>query len=132
MMLPACHRQRFQQPLQLNKRQFTNLLNMCCCLATPMSVPIALETLCPINFDGEELPTKLWHHLSAASGDRCKTHFLFQHLSIRVQRQTTNAFTGASLDDCENWDEAWSFRDKSFSNPNLMFLFLRNHLYHHY
>lgn len=75
----------------------------------------------PINVHGAELPTELWRRLSAASGDRCKTHFIFQHLSICVQRHITTAFTGTFLNGCENLDEAWFFRDKSFSVCNLMF-----------
>jgi len=49
-------------------------------------VPIAMETLDPINSEGLAFITELGRRLSNASGDTHEARFLFQSLSVTVQR----------------------------------------------
>jgi hypothetical protein len=59
---------------------------------------VALETLGPINAEGEKFLTNLDRRLSACSGEPRETAFLFQRLSIIVQRCNAVSFAG-SFDD---------------------------------
>jgi len=51
-----------------------------------MFQPIAVESLGPINASGCEFLSKLGRKLSTQSGDDRETSFLFQRLSILIQR----------------------------------------------
>ena len=55
---------------------------------------IAFETLGPINEDGASFLSELGRRLSASSGDPRETAFLFQRLSIIVQRCNCISFRG--------------------------------------
>ena len=55
---------------------------------------IALETLGPINEEGASFLLELGRRLSASSGDPRETAFLFQRLSIIVQRCNSICFRG--------------------------------------
>src|SRR6218665_1339445 len=57
-------------------------------------VPIAVETLGPINSEGLAFITELGRRLSNASGDTREARFLFQSLSVTVQRYNAVAFQG--------------------------------------
>lgn len=57
-------------------------------------VPIALETLGPINEEGTEFLTELGRRLTVASGDPLETRHLYQRLSICTQRYNAVAFRG--------------------------------------
>jgi len=59
---------------------------------------VALETLGPINAEGEKFLTNLGRRLTACSGEPRETAFLFQRLSIIVQRCNAVSFAG-SFDD---------------------------------
>ena len=74
--------------------------------ATHMFVPVAFETLGPVNSEGAEFLSELGRRISVVSGDQRETKFLFQRLSICVQRHNAIAFRGTFPDGCVNWDEA--------------------------
>ena len=74
--------------------------------ATHTFVPIAFETLGPVNAEDAEFISELGRRISAVSGDRRETNFLFQRLSICVQRHNAIAFRGTFPNGCETWDEA--------------------------
>src|SRR6218665_1701250 len=57
-------------------------------------VAIAVETLGPINSEGLAFITELGRRLSNASGDTREARFLFQSLSVTVQRYNAVAFQG--------------------------------------
>ena len=54
--------------------------------STHTFVPIALETLGPINSEGIEFLQVLGRRLSSRSGDKRESLFLFQRISVCVQR----------------------------------------------
>ena len=56
---------------------------------------VAIETLGPINEEGESFLGKLGARLSAVSGDARETAFLFQRLSVIVQRCNAVSFAGS-------------------------------------
>ena len=56
---------------------------------------IALETLGPINGEGERFLTKLGHRLTVSTGDQRETAFLFQRLSVIIQRGNAVSFAGS-------------------------------------
>src|SRR6218665_939639 len=59
---------------------------------TYIVVPVAVETLGPINSEGLAFLTELGRRLSNASGDTREARFLFQSLSVTVQRYNAVAF----------------------------------------
>jgi hypothetical protein len=65
--------------------------------------PIALETLGPINTNAVSFLSELGRRLSACTGDDRETAFLYQRLSISVQRFNCVAFLG-SFDTCVDTD----------------------------
>src|SRR6218665_4029373 len=71
--------------------------------ATNVFVPIAFETLGPVNAEGAEFLSKLGRRISSVSGDQRETNFLLQRLSICMQRHNAIAFRGTFQ---EAWDEA--------------------------
>src|SRR6218665_2733464 len=74
--------------------------------ATHVFVPIAFETLGPVNAEGAEFLSVLGRRISSVSGDQRETNFLLQRLSICVQRHNAIAFRGTFPDGREAWDEA--------------------------
>jgi len=56
---------------------------------------VAIETLGPINAEGERFISELGRRLSLSSGDKRETMFLFQRLSIIVQRGNAVSFSGS-------------------------------------
>src|SRR6218665_3439403 len=74
--------------------------------ATHVFVPIAFETLWPVNGEGAEFLSELGRRISSVSGDQRETNFLLQHLSICVQHHNAIAFRGTFQDGREAWDEA--------------------------
>jgi hypothetical protein len=58
-------------------------------------IPLAFETLGPINSKGISFFRELGRRLSARSGDTRETAFLFQRLSIAIQRFNSIAFHGS-------------------------------------
>jgi hypothetical protein len=55
--------------------------------------PVAFETLGPINTSGLQFLTELGRRISFVSGDARETSFLFQRLSICIQRFNAIAFS---------------------------------------
>src|SRR6218665_288544 len=68
--------------------KYSELLN------THFFVPIALETLGPINVAGHNFLSELGRSLMLATGDNRETCFLYQRLSITIQRFNSVAFQG--------------------------------------
>ena len=62
--------------------------------ASHLFVPIAIETLGPINEDGHSFLSELGWRLSTMSDDRRESFFLFQRISILIQRFKEVAFRG--------------------------------------
>src|SRR6218665_1120850 len=63
-------------------------------LNTHVFVPLALETLGPINVTGQNFLRDLGCKLTMSTGDNRETCFLLQHLSITIQRFNSVAFRG--------------------------------------
>ena len=57
-------------------------------------VPIAVETLGPINRDGREFLLELGRRGAGVTGDPRETVFLFQRLSVCIQRFNAVAYRG--------------------------------------
>ena len=66
-------------------------------ISTYEFVPLALETLGPLNADGIDFIMLLGRNLTLASGDPRETTFLFQRLSANIQRYNAVAFKGTFL-----------------------------------
>ena len=62
--------------------------------ASHLFVPIAIETLGPINEAGHSFMAELGWRLSTISDDRRESFFLFQRISILIQRFKEVAFRG--------------------------------------
>ena len=60
-------------------------------------VPIAIETLGPINMDGQRFLDSLGERLSSISGDPRETTFLYQRLSVLIQIFNAVAFVVLSF-----------------------------------
>jgi hypothetical protein len=60
-------------------------------------VPLAFETLGPINDSGLDFIKDLGRRLSQVSGDSRETGYLFQRLSISIQRFNAVAFRGSFI-----------------------------------
>ena len=68
-------------------------------------IPLALETLGPINCRGLTFLTDLGHRLSQVTDEPRETAFLFQRLSIIIQRFNAVAFAGAFVKPGHEWEE---------------------------
>src|SRR6218665_19885 len=68
--------------------KYSELLN------THFFVPLALETLGPINIAGQSFLSELGHGLILITGDNRETCFLYKCLSITIQRFNSVAFQG--------------------------------------
>ena len=62
--------------------------------ASHLFVPIPIETLGPINEAGHSFLSELGRHLSTISDDARESFFLFQRISILLQRFNEVAFRG--------------------------------------
>ena len=62
--------------------------------STHLFVPLAFETMGPINSEGLVFLSELGQKLSLVSGDPRETSFLFQRFSITMQRFNALAFRG--------------------------------------
>ena len=60
-------------------------------------VAIAIETLAPINMDGQRFLDSLGELLSSVSGDPRETTFLCQRLSVHIKIFNSVAFRGTLL-----------------------------------
>ena len=60
-------------------------------------VPIAIETLGPINMDGQRFFDSLRERLSSVSGETRDTAFLYQRLSVLTQIFNSVSFRGTLL-----------------------------------
>ena len=59
-----------------------------------ISVPIAIETLGPINMDGQRFIDSLGERLPSVSGDPRETTFLHQRLSVLIKIFNSVSFRG--------------------------------------
>ena len=57
-------------------------------------IPVALETMGPMNFTGAEFIRDLGRKMTQCSGDSRETGFLWQRLSIALQRFNAVCFRG--------------------------------------
>src|SRR6218665_281664 len=73
---------------------------------THVFVPIAFETLWPVNAEGAEFLSELGRCISSVSGYQRERNFLLQRLSICVQRHNAIVFRGTFQDGREAWGEA--------------------------
>ena len=65
-------------------------------------VPVALETMGPMNPEGAEFINGIGRHCSRLTGDQRETSFLWQRLSITLQRFNAVCFRGSfNLEDLE-------------------------------
>src|SRR6218665_994428 len=88
--------QRPQSSLEARRRRLQqgSIQNMQSSREHYTVVPVAVETLGPINSNGLAFLTELGRRLSNASGDTREARFLFQSLSVTVQRYNAVAFQG--------------------------------------
>ena len=63
--------------------------------STHCFIPIAVETLGPINDKGLSFLSELGRRLTVSSGDKRETAFLYQRLSIIIQRFNSVCFQGS-------------------------------------
>ena len=69
-------------------------------------VPLANDTSGVFNSEGLELVMKIGGRLSNASSDEKETAYLFQHISVAIQRGNSISFPG-SFEQCDNkWEPA--------------------------
>src|SRR6218665_516276 len=68
-------------------------------------VPVAIETLGPINDKGLEFIADLGRHLTQATGEPRESSFFFQRLSITIQRFNAVAFSGSFVKPAIDTDE---------------------------
>ena len=66
-------------------------------------VPIAIETLGPINIDDQRFLDSLGERLSSVSGDPRDTTFLYKRLSVLVKSFNLVVFRGTLLFGCLSW-----------------------------
>ena len=59
--------------------------------------PIAVETMGPIEDEGAELLTSIGRYITKNTGDPRESSFLFQRLSIIIQRRNAAAFKGTFI-----------------------------------
>ena len=60
----------------------------------PFFQPVAIETLGPINLSASDFISEIGNHISSITGDRRESKFLFQRLSVCIQRFNLVAFKG--------------------------------------
>ena len=65
---------------------------------THIFVPVAIETLGPICSRGLSFLMEINNRLAAISGDARETSFLFQRISVLIQRFNQIAFRGTFID----------------------------------
>ena len=73
--------------------------------STHFFTPLALETLGPINCEGLSFFSELWQKLRATTGEMRETAFLFQRISITIQRFNSVSFRGIFAG--QDTDELW-------------------------
>ena len=56
--------------------------------------PVAFECLGAINSSGQEFLSDIGHHIAELSGERRSAEFLFQRVSVAIQRYNSVAFRG--------------------------------------
>jgi hypothetical protein len=63
-------------------------------IQTYLFVPLAFETLGPLNQEGHDFVTRLGRHLGQITSDPRETSFLYQRLAVTIQRFNAVAFRG--------------------------------------
>jgi len=77
-------------------QKYTNLMG------TYHFVPLAVETLGPVNFEGFRFLSDLGRRLTESTGDPREKTFLFQRLSITIQRYNAICFQGSFFHPADN------------------------------
>ena len=76
-----------------------------CELATKyIFVPVAVETLGPINEDGVNFLTELGRRIEHITLDKLETAHIFQRISIAVQRGNASSFAGCFMELAPSWE----------------------------
>jgi hypothetical protein len=70
--------------------------------STHSFTPLAFETLGPINAKGHTFLRELGRRLAIKSGDQRETAFLFQRLSITIQRFNSICFMGSFMQQADS------------------------------
>jgi len=65
-------------------------------------IPLAVETLGPVNFEGFRFLSDLGRRLTESTGDPREKSFLFQRLSITIQRYNAICFQGSFSHPADN------------------------------
>ena len=73
---------------------------------TYLFYPIALETMGPINIAGQDFISELGHRISAITDDPRETSYLYQRISMSVQRFNAICFANSFSHDCDHDDLA--------------------------
>ena len=76
------------------------------CSNLPFFYPIALETMGPINIAGQDFISELGHRISAITDDPRETSYLYQRISMSVQRFNAICFANSFSHDCDRDDLA--------------------------
>ena len=74
-------------------------------LDTHVFIPIAMETLGPINNKGLDFISDLGRHLTQATGEPRESSFLFQRISITIQRFKAVSLSGSFIKPLIDMDE---------------------------
>ena len=74
-------------------------------LETHVFIPLALETLGPINTVGLNFISDLGRHLTLATGEPKETSYIFQRFSVTIQRFNAVAFSGTFIKPTPNMDD---------------------------
>jgi hypothetical protein len=66
-------------------------------MSTHLFVPVAFETMGPINTTGMDFIKELGKRITLTTGDLKETSYLFQRLSVAIQRFNAIAFRGSFM-----------------------------------
>ena len=70
---------------------------------THLFCPIAVETMGPVEEEERDLLSAIGHQICKISGDPRETSFLFQRLSVIIQRGNAAAFRGSFPRPCSDF-----------------------------
>jgi len=70
---------------------------------THLFCPIAVETMGPVEEEGRDLLSAIGHQICKITGDPRETSFLFQRLSVIIQRGNAAAFRGTFPRPCSDF-----------------------------
>jgi hypothetical protein len=88
----------FEQGAAAERASASKRLKYSQLLQTYDFVPIACETMGPINSEGQQFLNELGHRMTKISGDPRECTFLYQRISVIIQRCNAIAFRGSFCD----------------------------------